>query len=634
MRTLDLTASLELTDGNFRCVERIGNQLTLRDLLTGDYKTLHVAELTSRLLNPPPMVTVPTRSLEALAKDELDDITVLAAHLREVETGERPGFEAPRPEYDPATCTRVQRMNAKVDELQGTPFEMGFSTLKRKLAKLNESGSAALIDGRKQKTAGTFDNIDPRVYALMCSIVDSETNKATGTIARLIRTLERQVAESHPDEEILPSDATLRRRFAELGKGRYTTAKATSRRSRDNVPKRKHHKQVRLLPGEEVQIDTTKLDIEVLGDNDQAIRPFLTIAMDVATRSIVAATIRLEGTNGTDHAFLLAQMLTGPQYRPDRSAIRAELDLSLRQQHSGLKLLDADTRKCLEEVRPFVYPRVCVTDNGRDYLSETFRAACQLFGIDVVLSAIHTPTDKAVVERQFRSINTMFTEELPGYIGNSPVNRGRRPKDAPLLDVHTLFELFDDWVINVWQNRPHPELRDRLDPSITLTPNQAFAAATELFGAMPMSLDRNTFIALLPTDWRTIGQAGIQFENRHYDSEELNPIRFTKSKVAHRDGKWEFKYHPYDPLVIWVRGENEEWIECHDRKAHFATHPLYGDLQKARRDTHRQTTAFLNAEATGTPLPVATLPDLDNDALPESVTHTVTKLTRFDATKA
>ena len=639
MRTIDTTQPLELIDGIFLCVERIGNQLTLRNLTTGDYKNLHVAELTSRLLTPPAMVSLPERSLAALPKPEQEDLSTVAAHLREMETGERAGHDTPRPEYDPATRSLTHRMEAKAAELAGTEFEMSVPTLKRKLKAYRESGAAGLIDRRKQRTFERFDNVDERVYSVMCSIVDDQTNQATGTVARLIRTLGRRLDELYPTDEVpVPSDATLRRRFAELTKGRYTTGKATSRRSRDNTPKRVHKSTIRLLPGAEVQLDSTIMDIEVLGEDGKLTRPCLTIAVDVATRSIVAATLRLDATKGTDHAFLLAQMLTGPQFRPDRSAFRAELNLALINTHRGLKLLTPEVRRPLEEARPFVYPRQITTDNGKDYLSETFRAACVTFESDIVLSAIHTPTDKAVVERMFQTINTLFTMELPGYIGNNPVNRGRRMKDAPLLDIHTLFELFDDWVINCWQNTPNSALRDRLDPSITLTPNQAFAAATDLFGSMPISLDADMFIELLPSDWRAIGAAGIQFDRRFYDCADINKYRRKKSNIPHKDNKWEFKYHPYDPLVIWLRDPDGGWIECRDRKEHLATEPHAGDFQAARREAFRRATAITNAAATGTPMPLPSISETEDTFAPtdpssETPAPKTTKLTRFNPTK-
>lgn len=639
MRTIDTTQPLELVDGTFLCVERVGNQLTLRNLTTGDYTTLHSAELTSRLLTPPSMVSLPERSLAALPKPEQDDLSIVAAHLREMETGERASQTKPRPEYDPSTRSMAQRMEAKSAELASTPYKMSVPTLKRKLRAYRESGGAGLIDKRKQRTFERFDNVDDRVYKIMCTIVDDQTNQATGTVARLMRTLDRRLGELYPTDEVpVPSDATLRRRFAELTKGRYTTGKATSRRSRDNTPKRVHKSTTRLLPGAEVQLDSTVMDIEVMGDDGKPTRPCLTIAVDVATRSIVAATLRLDATKGTDHAFLLAQMLTGPQYRPDRSAFRAELNLALTNAHHGLKLLTPEVRKPLENARPFVYPRQITTDNGKDYLSETFRAACITFESDIVLSAIHTPTDKAVVERMFQTINTLFTMELPGYIGNSPVNRGRRPQDAPLLDIHTLFELFDDWVINCWQNTPNSALRDRLEPSITLTPNQAFAAATDLFGAMPISLDADTFIELLPSDWRAIGASGIQFDRRFYDSTDLNKHRRKKSNIPHKDNKWEFKYHPYDPLVIWLRNPDGGWIECRDRKEHAAAEPHAGDFQASRREEFRRETAITNAAATGTPMPLPSSSETEDtfaEAEPstDSPAPRTTKLTRYNPTK-
>ncbi|CAM5552938.1 hypothetical protein SBADM41S_11253 [Streptomyces badius] len=44
-----------------------------------------------------------------------------------------------------------------------------------------------------------------------------------------------------------------------------------------------------LRPGEQVQIDTTRLDVLALFDDGRLARPELTIAVDVATRAILAS---------------------------------------------------------------------------------------------------------------------------------------------------------------------------------------------------------------------------------------------------------------------------------------------------------------------------------------------------------
>ena len=69
-------------------------------------------------------------------------------------------------------------------------------------------------------------------------------------------------------------------------------------------------------PGEIVQIDSTRLDVMAVLDDGVVARPELTIAVDVATRTICAALLRPAGTKGVDAAVLLARMLVPEPMRP------------------------------------------------------------------------------------------------------------------------------------------------------------------------------------------------------------------------------------------------------------------------------------------------------------------------------
>jgi hypothetical protein len=59
-------------------------------------------------------------------------------------------------------------------------------------------------------------------------------------------------------------------------------------------------------PGEQVQIDSTPIDVMVLAADGVPVRADLTIAVDVATRTICAAVLRPAGTKAVDAALLLA----------------------------------------------------------------------------------------------------------------------------------------------------------------------------------------------------------------------------------------------------------------------------------------------------------------------------------------
>lgn len=56
-----------------------------------------------------------------------------------------------------------------------------------------------------------------------------------------------------------------------------------------------------------------------------------------------------------------------------------------------------------------------VVDHGKIYLSDHMLSVCQRLGISVQPARPHTPTDKAAVERFFRTLSEGLLAALPGY---------------------------------------------------------------------------------------------------------------------------------------------------------------------------------------------------------------------------
>jgi len=169
-----------------------------------------------------------------------------------------------------------------------------------------------------------------------------------------------------------------------------------------------------------VQIDSTPLDVLVLAGSGVAVRADLTIAVDVATRTICAAVLRPVGTKAVDAALLLARTLVPEPMRPGWST-------ALRMAASRLpraRLVDIDARMELAAARPVIVPDTIVIDHGRVFVSETFTRACERLGISVQPCRPGTPTDKAVVEATFASINSLFCQHVAAYTGPNPTRRG------------------------------------------------------------------------------------------------------------------------------------------------------------------------------------------------------------------
>jgi transposase InsO family protein len=267
-----------------------------------------------------------------------------------------------------------------------------------------------------------------------------------------------------------------------------------------------------------VQVDTTPLDVMAVLDDGVTGRPELTIAVDVATRTIAAAVLRPEGTKAVDAAVLLARMLVPEPMRPG-------WDPALSMARSALphgRLAAVDERLALAAARPVIVPETIVADHGKVFVSETFLSACRTLGISVQPARPYTPTDKGIVERTFSSVNTLFCQYVAGYTGSDVTRRGRDVAAAAAWTLPQLQDLLDEWILT-WQARPHEGLRSPDMPGRELTPNEAYAVRVARAGYLPVPLSGHDYLELLPACWRAVNDYGIVIDYRTYDSPDLGP---------------------------------------------------------------------------------------------------------------
>lgn len=274
---------------------------------------------------------------------------------------------------------------------------------------------------------------------------------------------------------------------------------------------------VALRPGEQVQIDTTRLDVLARFDDGSVGRPELTIAVDVASRAILAAMLCPAGTQAIDAALVLAEMAVPHPARPAWPDV-------LRFAHSTVlpaeRLLSLDERLRGAAARPVVVPETVVVDRGKLFLSKAFTGACEALGISVQAAPPFAPTAKGIVERTFGSINTLFCQHLPGYTGSDVTRRGKDAAREACYSVAQLQEPLDEWLVH-YHHRPHQGLRHPMLPKIALSPNHMWAALVAAAGYVPVPLTGNDYRELLPVRWQTITEHGIRLHHRTYHHDLL-----------------------------------------------------------------------------------------------------------------
>jgi len=469
-------------------------------------------------------------------------------HVLEVETGlardAEPGV-APRPEYDPQARTLAQRTQAKAAELG-----VGVRTVDRMRAQYADQGLWGLADRRAARVHEATGRADARLVAVARQVIEAETHASTGTRGRLIRRVAKAVEDAYgPGVVPLPGRSTFYKLLGTLAEGRHTFGSAVTRRQAANRPERPFTPTFAARPGEQVQIDSTPIDVMVLLETGMPARADLTIAVDVATRTICAAVLRPAGTKAVDAALLLARMLVPEPMRPGWAA-------ALRMSASRLphaRLLDADARMELAAARPVIVPDTIVIDGGKVFMSDTFIRACARLGVSVQDCRPGTPTDKGIVEATFDAVNTLFCQHVAGYTGSNTQLRGDRVADEAAWTVPDLQDLLDEWLLCGLQSRPHDALRDPYFPRKALSPNDKYAALVAAAGYLPVTLTGEDYLELLPVAWRAVNDYGIRIDYRTYDDPGLGPYRRQHSGVTARRGLWAVHYDPYDLSRVFVR---------------------------------------------------------------------------------
>ena len=327
--------------------------------------------------------------LSVLDEAEQQRVRWLEGHLIELETGRHPEGKA-RPAYDPDLHRVEERELAKLAELKAAGTEMTQRHLQRLRQAYRDEGLIGLADKRALRSQMPGATVDPRVVAAIEKMLADPRGRSTVARSVMLTQLQRKLDEAHgPGEVPMPSRATFYRLMSHMDRGRRNFVSEASRRVSVNRPDRPFTPVTALRPGEDVPIDTNKLDIMCRYADGVIRRAELTMAVDVATRSILAGIIA-PTTKAVDAAAVLARMLVPEPMRPGWSE-------SLHHAHSVIpheRLLSIDERFANAAAKPVIIPETINCDRGRVYLSETFLRACASLGISVQPARPYTGSDK------------------------------------------------------------------------------------------------------------------------------------------------------------------------------------------------------------------------------------------------
>ncbi|MFI9325848.1 TnsA-like heteromeric transposase endonuclease subunit [Kitasatospora aureofaciens] len=564
--------------------------------------------------------------LQAASKADREQALWWHRHMKEVDTGLRPGRLVPRPGFDPEATTLAQRYQAKSDELAAVDIHVRPGTLadmRRRWKAACENPLVLVLDRRKGRTRQPGGRTDPRVIALLHEAVADCAGDSGATIGSVYESVQqllrrryaKELADPQERKQLTLPPSTFYKRMRELGLSDQLRGTTRQRSSRASKPPGPYAPSFALRPGQLVQIDTTPLHVKAFGDDGEVVSAELTALVDVASRTAAAVMIvpavtgeggpgrRVGGraTKAFDLVLTLAQCFAPMPTRPGWSPLACAAASAL--PYTDLQLADPRFTEATA-ARPVIHPRTIVVDQGSPYLSDHFRAVCDFLGISVRLARKRQPSDKPLAERFFSTLADSFGQYLPGWTGRNLQVRGRGIERRPLLTINQLQAAAEEWVALDYQQRPHRGLRSPFTPAVVLSPNEMHAHLVAMSGYRPRPLSAEDARHLLVPAWVTITDRGFDIENRTYQNPQaqLLPLAGVPSGFADKGHRWQAYYDPYHPEIAWLydhRGFGH-WIPAQFVHSHLITNPwtqymwenIAGQEADAGRATHQVAVAL------------------------------------------
>lgn len=271
-------------------------------------------------------------------------------------------------------------------------------------------------------------------------------------------------------------------------------------------------------PLEEVQIDHTLADVMVVSDDRSTVlgRPWVTIAIDVATRCVLGCYISMDAPSATSIALCI--------------------------EHAVLPKTESDDSTGVWPM--YGKPKLIRVDNGKDFRSQALMRGCDEYAIDLQWRPVKKPHYGAHVERLIGTL-MKITHLLKGTTFSNIKERGDYDSEAKArLTLSEFREWFKQKICRYYHVRRHRALG--VAPIIAWERGLQNADGKMVLPALlPNPFEFR--MDFLPVVWRKVHRTGIEFNSSRYWHEDLTPLLNTWAAV---------RYHPYDLKQIHVRLKN------------------------------------------------------------------------------
>ncbi len=502
--------------------------------------------------------------LAAAGEDAVRRALERAAHVREVLSGYRSGATElaapgePRADYGP-TAPMMARYAAKARELG-----ISVAAVRDWVSRYRADGEAGLVERSAVRGSHPLDGVDPRWVDACRTVLDDQTAESNVSKALTLRRVRARLDREFGEGTVpAPRGGAAYRALDEVARGRGSFgASAKARRSIANRPTVSYGRLRASRPGEYLLLDTTRLDVFAMEPVTlRWVQVELSVAMDLFTRCVTGLRCSPVSTKSVDVASVLFETIQ-PREVPATWPIEAAWPY-----HGlpGTVVVDADRVDGPRFSGPGLLPDTIVVDHGRVYMSAHVTSACARLGISIQPARPYTPTDKAAIERFFRSLREGLLEALPGYKGPDVFSRGADIEGDAFFYLSELEEIIREWVGVIYHRRAHESLLDPRLPGQRMSPMQRFSHGVARAGRIDIPRDGCLALQLLPLKWRTIQHYGVEIDGLRYSGPIVGKYadRTSGHKSvgnfygARKGGKWPFAVNPDDLRRIYFRDPDD-----------------------------------------------------------------------------
>jgi hypothetical protein len=207
-------------------------------------------------------------------------------------------------------------------------------------------------------------------------------------------------------------------------------------------------------------------------------------------------------------------------------------------------------------------------------------------GISVQPARPLTPTDKAAVERFFRTLSEGLLAALPGYKGPDVYSRGKDPESCAWFFTSELEQVIREWIAGIYHRRRHAGLADPQVPGLEFSPEEMLAHGTARAGRLRVPSHPGMVFDFLPVAWRTIQHYGVEIGGLRYNGPALTRYRNKTSPfTGTHAGKWPVRYDTDDVSRVYFQDPADNvWHELAWEHAQQVAVPFSAEaLAYARR---------------------------------------------------